>query len=814
MPSATWLTRSYWDALSPIRQLERASSSYSGRAHGANTSSSTTAPRGYPPPRSATPCDSPAPAEPSVPIRRPVGTARSHERPSASNARPSALNAGGDLPSRPPPLSHPGRPVTRQPAPVCSRQVRYEGERYRAPRSDGAAASEDRRAGVRARREDDRIARSATRNEPVHAHAQRDAPPTRAGSPHPYEQARTRAHRSEREIQPAARTAPARSPGGPTGASATRRGMEPVRVRDGTVSVSNHVRPLAGLSSPPRPPARLPRLLPMDTLALATRSYRSPAPPSSLDASSSRHPPARALSPCSQGRADVHAYFAAQGQVFEQHRRARALAQQDDSPARPFTLDEPTSEHPSADCTLSPRSRARAEVRAHHERKDRAAEAAWRAHQERWSPDRWPSAPVPPAPAPSRAHRTSIPPGDAPQPTRDPRADAPTSRGPAGPTSAAHPRHSSDTRAPVVHAHHALEGPTDAQAVRVRDAAHSTEYTPASPQTAPARSSGGPVCASSTRREAGATGIRDGTDAVSTRPAHRLPSHGSSVPAERARRPPSTTREKSVSGDLREGCRAERDQRALGSLSSSATSARKGKQARVYAPPSTRPAPPRLADQRLQSTRTLPQSTPITLRRSRARARALPRSRFRTACKLLRPTDTRAHAHSLRSIAGTSDPSALLTVGRPQPMQHARIAAPAPSVKLLNLQNRPNGNATPRERWPAPVRTGQEFEASLRSVQASTSIHPSSALPVAGTNRHDGLRGRHSPPSPSMPGTLDACPPSACSPSVSTDMRRSAPSQAISLPADTESSGLPPQRENLARFWSSFLRKPQALASV
>ncbi|KAH9836669.1 uncharacterized protein C8Q71DRAFT_723788 [Rhodofomes roseus] len=958
MPSTTWLSRSHWDALSPIRQLQHASSSKSARVLGASTLSSTTAPRGYPTPPSATPRDSPALVAPTAPVRRPVGTARSPERPSAWNARPSALDhpvdSRSDPPQPPQPLSHPAACSTRQP--------RCEDERWlRSPRSQQAlahAASEDHRAGARSRREDDRPPRSATRNETAHAHAQRDAASTREVSPRRYEEARTRAFHSEREREAAAQTArtnlPGHRTGAPRAASTNHRGGPQEELpgeesagrtaerrhggasREASVSTT-HIYLPPPLSSPPAPRARPARPLSLDPRVPVERARRplpSPAPPAHrartppadtihpthgprvgapssdallrsrrpvddaspscgvapapasharplaleapppelpptsgalsprsharvvvrahhehealaaeaawrarlasylteptavvqvtptrlygaaslasallhdtrtlverarvlpddvplptrdprADALSSRglaapasaslprhssnkrapiehahdapppKPPTRTLSPCSQGRADVHAYFAAQAQAFEQRQRERALAQHDNSPARPFPLNAPLPERPSADDALSPRSRARVEVRAHHERKNQAAEAAWRAHQARWSPDRWPNTPVPPTTALPRAHRAPVPPADAPQPTRNPRTGAPSFRGP--------------TTAPTMHAPRERDVPASRSSARL---------------------------------------------AATSRP-------GSS-----------TTRETSISSALREGCRAVPAQHALGSLSLSPTSARKGEQAHTYAlsldvsgsTSTRRPAPAIDAHAPSKHAHHPPAPT-----RSCSRPSLHSLSNGVQTAASNRP----ARMCTLPPIDCGDERSFRSPHGRPAPTDATRedlcaraqreVAQPSGEASRETRssgaprQNRPNDNTTPREHWPAPARTGQEFEASLRSVQASTSIHPSSALPVASTNRHDGLRGRHSPPSPSMPGMLDACPPSACSPSVSTDMRSSAPSQAISLPADTESSGLPPQCENLARFWSSFLRKPQALASV
>ncbi|KAH9829022.1 uncharacterized protein C8Q71DRAFT_863577 [Rhodofomes roseus] len=102
MPLSTWLPRSQWDALSPFRELERAFPSNSAREYSARTFSSTIAPRGYPPPLSATPRDSRASPVPVPCVWRSVGTEPARKRRSALNARPFAL----DFP-RPPPLSCP-----------------------------------------------------------------------------------------------------------------------------------------------------------------------------------------------------------------------------------------------------------------------------------------------------------------------------------------------------------------------------------------------------------------------------------------------------------------------------------------------------------------------------------------------------------------------------------------------------------------------------------------------------------------------------------------------------------------------------------
>ncbi|KAH9834200.1 uncharacterized protein C8Q71DRAFT_859851 [Rhodofomes roseus] len=902
MPAATWLSQSHWDALSPIRQLKHASSSKSARALGASTLSSTTAPRGYQPPPSSTFRDSPAPVALSEPTRRPVGTARAHERPSASNARPSALDRRADshrdLP--PPPRSRPADRSTGQPD--CE-----DERRLRSPRSQPAPAhdtSEDARARARPQREDDRPPRSATRNETALAHAQRGTPSTRVVSPRRYEQARTHAPRSEREREAGAQVAPTNSAprarkaastnastsstghpeDAPTSTGTSRReGRSREISREGTVLVSTHVRPPAGLSSPPAPHTPLSRF----------SSHDAPPPP-------------RALSPCSQGRADVHAYFKAQAQVATDCKaRARALTQLDGSLARPFTLDDPPSEHEPAAQALSPRSRARAEVRARHEHETRAAEAAWRARVASYSTEHptvvqvtatrlYGAASL----ASALSHdthtlveRVRVLPDDAPLPTRDPRADALSSRSLAAPASASPPRHSSDKRAPGEHAHDApppksptralspcSQGRADvhayfaaqAQAFEQRQreralAQHDNSPVRPFPLNAPSPERPSADDALSPRSRARvevrahherknqaaeaawrAHQARRSPDRWPNTPvpsttvlprAHRAPvppadapqptrnprtgvpsfrgpttaptmhaprerdvpaSHSSARSAATSRPGSSTTREMSISSALREGCRAVPAQHVFGSLSLSPTSARKGEQA--HHPPS----PTRSCSR--PSSHSLSNGVQTAVSDRHARVCTLPpidcgdERSFRSPHGRPAPTDATREDRCARAQREVAQPSG-------EASRETRSSG-APR------QNRPNGNATPREHWPAPARTGQEFEASLRSVRASTSSHPSSALPIASTNRHDGSRGRHSPPSPSTPGTLDACPPSACSPSVSTDMCGSSPPHAISLPTNVEPSSLPLQREELAQFWSSFLRKPQVSASV
>ncbi|KAH9836216.1 uncharacterized protein C8Q71DRAFT_724053 [Rhodofomes roseus] len=892
MPSTTWLSRSHWDALSPIRQLKHASSSKSARALGASTLSSTTAPRGYPPPPSATPRDSPAPAAPSTPIRRPVGTARSHERPSAVDARPSALDrrvdSRGDLP--PPPLSRPLARSTRQPDCEDERWLRSPRSRQ-APAHDAseeralARTQREERARACTQREDDRPSRSATRNETARAHAQRDAPSTRAVSPPRYEQTRMRTHH-ERAAQVAAQATPALDAAYSTArrlaahnangrdsegegtrlanASSTTRAGVGERGREGT-TVSSQVRPSSALSQPPRPRVPPAHLLAMDALALVTRSALSAAPSSPFDAPSPRLPPPRALSPCSQGRADVYAYFAAQALVSEQRKQTRAIAQRDDPPARPFMLDEPTSEHPPAAQALSPGTRTPVEctrvppVEASLSIRQRDALA----HVE-------------------HTHRSPAPPplSDASLRSRRPVADS-SPRTPLHPiangtqVSAHRPR--SDIRA---HAPPPAYCEDDQRACGQREDAQPSGEALRETRV-PAQYEDRPARAMSPRSRARA--LR----------AHEERQLDAEISAARAIRAAAAAK-RSLALSLREDIREERNRTAVRPREDQAAgdATREDARVRCALPPvssevvrTTRtsrdcPAPAQGDCQALTGTprqcevRAHAASTQELSLRSMEASRAVQPcdsnhssgERLTTCTSSARSTQYDAPAPSERAqrfklpphsrpidrathqaplpqqidgpapVEGVREPSSPARSPSPSfkrfagsPVQYlaashgktnlprrSPLVAGSPTVDIpASRRSAPHPSSpTQREHWPTPVRTSQTFEATLRSARSSTSNRPSKALPAASTGSHDGSRGRHSPPLPSTSGTLDACPPSACSPSVSTDRRSSPPSQAISLPADTESSGLPPQRENLVRFWSSFLRKPQAPASV
>ncbi|KAH9836667.1 uncharacterized protein C8Q71DRAFT_857887 [Rhodofomes roseus] len=849
MPSTTWLSQSHWDAL---------------------TLSSTTAPRGYPPPPSATPRDLAAPAAPSTPIRRPVGTAQSHERPSAVDARPSALDrrvdSRGDLP--PPPLSRPLARSTRQPD--CEDERRFRSPRSRpAPTHDAS----DPRARARPQREDDQPPRSATRNETAHAHAQRDAPSTRAVSPRRYEETRTCAFHSEREREAAAQTArtnlPGHRTGAPRAASTNHRGgpQEELPGEGSAGRTTEKERGGAGgetpvstiyiylpppLSSPPAPRARPARPLSHDPRVPVERACRplpSPAPP----AHRARSPPADTIHPTHGPRVGVPSSVAPlrSRRSVDDSSPSGGLAPAPASHARPLALEAPSPELPPTSGALSPRSHARVVVRAHHEREAQAAEAAWRARLASYSTE--PTAVVQVIPtrvygaallASTLSHdtrmpeeRARVPPAVVLPSTRTYHAEEPSSRGSTPvPTSHAsntyapgervlrHPAPSPSSRglapAPVSHA-------SDAHAPRERVARafHGVVHPAAATQ------SGHPTT-SKTPRRVGCRAARDlrvpgslpSTPGVSAREASALVS----TPRSSSDAHPSRVSRTSTHGE-------DRPARAMSPRShAQALRAREERQrdaiimlARVY-----------LAAAATERRRALSRRKDICEERTRAgvwlhetpdHAISTPEplcsvedSRAVPSCDLNRSSGgqltTRVRSARLTAL------DALASSGRaqrpPAHSPHLDVSySPQPRSPASTPASRNSAPHLPspmlREHWPTSACTGREFEATLRSTRTSMSNCPSKALPAASTiSGRDGSRDRHSPPSPSVPGALDACPPSARLPSVSTDLLGSSPSQAKSLPADAEPSGPPPQRENLAQFWSSFLRKPQVSASV
>ncbi|KAH9843231.1 uncharacterized protein C8Q71DRAFT_904149 [Rhodofomes roseus] len=302
-------------------------------------------------------------------------------------------------------------------------------------------------------------------------------------------------------------------------------------------------------------------------------------------------PPSRALSPRSRGRAAVHAFFEAQAQAAaRREEQACALAQRNDQPARPCPFDEPPPELPPAADALSPRSRARIVVRAHHERERQTAEAARRARQGRYSTERAPVAQA----APTRSSGGL------------PRASA-TGRevGPAGvrdstvtvSTPVPHPSPPSPRIRPTRPPSHGQHVPVDRTCRPPPSPAPPAHRARAPPADAiqPARSprAGAPSPSSDVRASAPRRHVNQPVRQAA-RP-HANGAHDSARPAAVSRPSPLTTRETSSSDDIRGGRRTVRDHRAPGSLSSPASSSRADGPARANAllldasdPPSSR----------------------------------------------------------------------------------------------------------------------------------------------------------------------------------------------------------------------------------
>ncbi|KAH9828812.1 uncharacterized protein C8Q71DRAFT_891794 [Rhodofomes roseus] len=350
-----------------------------------------------------------------------------------------------------------------------------------------------------------------------------------------------RAHRARYSAErwPAAQAAPTRSSGGPARVSPTRRGVETAGVRDGTAEVSTSTHAPSGPSpSPSSQRVRPARPLSHDPHVLVERARRpppSPAPPAHRE----RAPPADSHPPSRQGDTLAPAeciprrpVSPSSSDALLRSRRPVAisspsycLAPASTPHARPLSLAAPTPWHPPSRA-LSPQSRARALVHRHQEREAQAAKQA------EGSPIRS-SGGLAHASAKGREVESTGGREDTPAPAHS---------------------LSCNTLSPVERAHHRSVPPPLSSAL-----------APTSRQGVDRPARQAPHWHANGAHGAHVPPIGAPSD-VRTSP-------DSARPAAASRPGPSTTCEMSSSGDpRRDGCRAARDHRAPGSLSSPASS--------------------------------------------------------------------------------------------------------------------------------------------------------------------------------------------------------------------------------------------------